>query len=457
MKRLLAVFINVFLITHFAQATELFLIHGGTPDSPKSQMFDHDISEWIKLAQSKKWKLNILHNLTKNHFYLRFQNTLNEYGDDHISLTSLQGLELQEYFSTKLNNIAKTSKKVLIIVLAHGVLKTKGQQMHSIQTYPLGTSYNIQSLDPLLNLAQKFNSLQIALIDNSCYSGASIVYDAPLCIMTTSTKETVGFSGYDLSTKYVRSSFSHLIPLKIFSSSNLSDAYLKARRDNKFILLPLINNADYYELQNDFIIPLEDFVLFNSKMHQLLFEASSKSPKDFMQKAFTNADKVRIFIQKNSSKIPPKTAQRFLNSLHLSLNYLKRYSDELIYLQNTSVQILKIIHQLKIPSHLFIGDDIDQFVIDLSLSEPWLPIKQPQLKSSEMQLKLSSLKTIQDLLGEDEIEKIQKSIRYIKHTSLEESGVNANDIAQSSLEIYHYMSQKISKGAPQPCDLFTLD
>lgn len=186
---------------------------GGDPAERKTTIFLGDLKAFSKLSIDKKWTSRVIHNGGHPE-------------DDAWISTNI--FEKPKKFSTKQfqESIADLKKQIsagsitpndqlLIYISTHGLEPKKGQPGHELATTD-GT-IDVSDLQDLRSLAEK-NKVKLAIVDTSCYSGATLNLATDKTCVVTMASSDVAYSG---------DSFRLLDSMSI--EKNLEDAFLKSR------------------------------------------------------------------------------------------------------------------------------------------------------------------------------------------------------------------------------------
>lgn len=400
---------------------------GGGGDDPKQSQTDAfiELQEFHKVASTKKWHSTYIHNGGHQKDDEWLKKNINQ---------EKKRFEKKEFEKTiteikkKISDKKITSKDQVIIYIATHGQKRKGKEIgHNILSIDGGA--NTAVLKSLKEAAAAEN-IPFAIVDASCYSGATLALaDNKTCVITAAA-EDIAYKG---------DSFQLLG--KLGNSKNLEQAFIEARAEHNYSLpgQPQISTLAGTKAQK----MLDLFKIDLSNMNR--FVANESSLKCSGQK--TNIDDFKNLLSKISE-----------NGISLPAEEVTKYKTALKTYREQEALIIKKVEEFKNAEECFVLNsgykscyklsEID-FAIDYHKAEI-ASQKDPSGISKEMLNKFATLK------NNNRFKSYKSRLQTIKKMA-SDSWEKSKEISKIERGLYNKLYHFYSKNSGEnPCSNFKL-
>lgn len=192
---------------------------GGEPFTKSSTKFDPHFEAYVRPLINKGWSIRVLYGKGHPESEKLVERTLGKGLVLEFSAKNVQA-QLRE-----LTNDIKAQKitKVMFVIATHGleVSVDSNELTHRLQLSDIHLKKNmsLDVLTPIRDLTEK-QKVPMAILDHSCYSGASLVLSGPnTCVVSASSSQDVSYDEFTMQLIY-----------QLMLGENLEKAFLTARR-----------------------------------------------------------------------------------------------------------------------------------------------------------------------------------------------------------------------------------
>jgi hypothetical protein len=216
-------------VAHAALAIALLAGGSGEPDA-KSNFFLRDLSDFKQALAARGWKVSVVAGA----------------GSSRLAAKAATNAELAAASAQTLK-AAQAGDEVLLLYHSHGIRQRAdwGQKSHSITSEDEDSSgnapaFDLDRIEPALKEAEA-RGVKTALVDLSCYSGATLSLQGPTCTVTLASKKYISLCSGRPEERLFASRFFKLPPPG--GKVSLEAQFLQARRaDLDSINLPQISS-----------------------------------------------------------------------------------------------------------------------------------------------------------------------------------------------------------------------
>ena len=288
-QRNLICFLLIFYSAFASAKNKYFVIlgGGGEPKGPTT-IFDHSLK---KIGEFTKTNPDYQVDISFNGGHTETERIIKE---DFKNLSNQRFTEKSfEQIISKYENLIETGEikagdNLLLSFDTHGSVKygethhisTVGETVSDLRNLG-GRTVSMDRLKKLTQLAEE-KGVNLGIIDLSCYSGNTLrLANSKTCVISGAGPEHVGLAS--TSNLY----FSNNIFRQLISSTNLEQAFLKARKERTGITYPMISSPQGQEVQKNLYAVLTPYIYFQSDetAHQFI---------DFISSDFLEGDQCRV-------------------------------------------------------------------------------------------------------------------------------------------------------------------
>ncbi len=203
---------------------------GGEPFTKSSTKFDPHFEAHVRPLLNKGWVVKVLYGKGHPDSEKLVELTLGKGSVQEFSLKNVQA-QLSE-LTEDLNS--KKLTQVLFVIATHGVEpeKSSSDQTHRVQLTDINLkkSMSLDLLIPIRNLTEKLK-IPTAILDHSCYSGASLVLSGPnTCVVSASSSQDVSYDDFTMK-----------LAQQLVLGQNLENAFITARSNSNDFAGPEIS------------------------------------------------------------------------------------------------------------------------------------------------------------------------------------------------------------------------
>lgn len=229
-RTLIIVLLALIGLSAQAEKRAYFWGGGGEPFSKSSTKFDSHFEAYVRPLLNKGWSVKVLYGKGHPDSEKLVELTLGKGSVQEFSIKNVQAQLAQLSWELKSNKITQ----VLFVIATHGddPIKNADDQTHRVllTDINLKKSMSLDSLIPIRDLTEK-QKVPMAILDHSCYSGASLVLSGPnTCVVSASSSQDVSYDEFTMQLIH-----------QLVQGETLEKAFLSARRNSNDFAGPEIS------------------------------------------------------------------------------------------------------------------------------------------------------------------------------------------------------------------------
>ena len=229
-RTLILVLITFICLLAQAEKRAYFWGGGGEPFSKSSTKFDPHFEAHVRPLLNKGWSVKVLYGKGHPESEKLVEFTLGKGSVLEFSLRNVQAQLAHLTSELKSNKITQ----VLFVIATHGddPIKNADEKTHRVllTDINLKKSMSLDLLIPIRDLTEK-QKVPMAILDHSCYSGASLVLSGPnTCVVSASSSQDVSYDEFTMQLIH-----------QLVQGETLEKAFLVARRNSNDFAGPEIS------------------------------------------------------------------------------------------------------------------------------------------------------------------------------------------------------------------------